>query len=139
MGHTTVTIKVENYIDVATASKSKAKRGKKIRTVIIPDALIDTGATHLCLPSRYIKQLGLVPYPKEVSAQTASGFVMRKMYGGAWLTIQDRCEECSVIEVPDSVSALVGVIPLEGMDFIVDPVDQKLIGKHGAKRVSLMY
>ena len=41
--------------------------------------------------------------------------------------------------LPDEVPALIGVIPLEALDFIVDPTTQKLIGKHGKKRITLMY
>ena len=139
MGHVTATIKVENYVDWVQARSSKKKKKPRVRAVIIPDALVDTGATHLSLPARYIKELGLVPYPGEVSAETASGTVTRRMYGGAWLTVEGRSEECSVIELPDTAPALIGVIPLEGMDFIVDPVEQKLVGKHGRKRVCLLY
>ena len=78
LGHVTVTIKVENYNDWLKANASKRKKKPRIRTVIIPDALVDTGATHLSLPSRYVKQLGLSPYPVEVRAETASGPCMRR-------------------------------------------------------------
>jgi hypothetical protein len=37
------------------------------------------------------------------------------------------------------VTIKVGVIPLESLDFIVDPTTQTLAGKHGKKRVMLMY
>jgi hypothetical protein len=33
-----------------------------------------------------------------------------------------------VVEVPDGVPVLVGQIPLELMDFVVDPVNQRIIG-----------
>jgi len=139
MGHVIVTIKVENYVDWVQARSSKKRKKPRVRTIVVPDALVDTGATHLSLPSRWIKELGLVPYPTEVRAEIASGTVTRKMYGGAWLTIDDRSEECAVIELPDSAPALIGVIPLEGLDYIVDPIEQKLVGKHGRKRVCLLY
>jgi len=139
MGHVTVTIKVENYVDWVKARTSKNKKKPRVRTIIVPDALVDTGATHLSLPSRFIEELGLVQYPTEVRAETANGTVTRKMFGGAWLTIDGRSEECAVIELPDSAPALIGVIPLEGLDFIVDPIEQKLVGKHGRKRVCLLY
>ena len=137
MGHTLVTIKVENVGDwMAVPEKRRGKA--RIRTVIIPDALVDTGTTYLCLPSRYIKELGLKPFPRTISATTATGVVERRLFGGTMLTIEGRSDIFAVAELPDAAPALVGVIPLEGLDFIVDPTTQTLAGKHGSKRMMLM-
>jgi predicted aspartyl protease len=136
MGHMHVTIKVENFVDWANAQEGKRRR---IRTVIIPDALVDTGSTYLCLPSRYIKELGLKLFPRRMSATTATGVVERRLYGGALLSIEDRTDEFAVAELPDEAPALIGGIPLEGLDYVVDPTTQRLVGKHGKKRVMLMY
>ena len=139
MGHTVVTIKVENVGDWMAAQEGKAGRRKpRIRTVIIPDALVDTGTTYLGLPLRYIKELGLRPLPQAIRATTATGVVERRLYVGALLTIGGRTDEFAVAELPDEAPALVGVIPLEGLDFIVDPTTQTLAGKHGATRMMLM-
>lgn len=138
MGHPLVTIKVENVSDWMVA-QDKGRKKRRIRTAIIPDALVDTGTTYLCLPSRFIKELGLKPFPQTVRATTAVGTVERQMYSGVLLTIDDRTDEFSVLELPDEAPALVGVIPLEGLDYMVDPTTQKLVGKHGKKRVVLMY
>jgi hypothetical protein len=35
--------------------------------------------------------------------------------------------------------ALLGVIPLEDMDLIVDPVKQELVGRHGDKEIAMIY
>jgi len=139
MGLVTVTIKVENYFDWARAQTATGARKQRIRTVIIPDALVDTGTMHLCLPKRYIKALGLLPLPGKVFAETAKGLVERTVYGGVVLTLQGRSDEFSVRELPDNVPALVGLIPLEALDFVVDPTTQSLVGKHGKKRVMVMY
>jgi len=139
MGMVTVTIKVANYVDWANAQNAKGKRKPKVRTVIIPDALVDTGTFNLCLPKRYIQELGLQAYPGTIMAQTANGVVERRVYGGAQLTIHGRTDEFRVTELPDDMPALIGCIPLEALDFIVDPTEQKLVGKHGDKRITLMY
>ena len=136
MGHTHVTIKVENYVDWSLAQEGKRR---KIRMVVIPDALVDTGTTYLCLPSRHIKELGLKPFPKTIRAVTAAGVVERRLFGGALLTIEDRTDEFAVAELPDEAPALIGVIPLEALDYVVDPTTQRLIGKHGKKRIMLMF
>jgi predicted aspartyl protease len=137
MGHTLVTIKVENFTDWVLSQGTKRK--KRIRTVVIPDALVDTGTTYLCLPAPYIKELGLKPFPGSVSVTTANGPAERRLFGGALLTLNGRTDQFTVAELPDNVPPLIGVIPLESLDFIVDPTTQTLAGKHGKKRVMLMY
>ncbi|MBI3272605.1 MAG: aspartyl protease family protein [Planctomycetes bacterium] len=135
MGHVQISIQVQNYVDWALAQKKK--RGK-IRSVSIPDALVDTGTTYLCLPIRHIQELGLQPFPKTVAVTTANGVVQRRLYGGALLTIEDRTDEFTVAELPNDAPALIGVIPLEALDYIVDPTTQRLLGKHGKKRLLYM-
>ena len=44
------------------------------------------------------------------------------------LTIQDRDCEVRVAEVADNCPVLIGFIPLELLDFVVDPKNQRLIG-----------
>ena len=132
MGHTLVTIKVQNVADWMA-------RKPRVRSVTIHDALVDTGTTYLGMPSRYIKKLGLRALPTPIIATTAAGVVERRLFVGALLTIDGRTDEFAVAELPDEAPALVGVIPLEGLDFIVDPTTQKLVGKHGKTRIMLMY
>ena len=44
------------------------------------------------------------------------------------LTINDRNCTVDVLDLADDCPVLIGQIPLEGMDFVVDPVGQRLIG-----------
>ena len=46
-----------------------------------------------------------------------------------------------VLEVPDGVPALIGQIPLEYLDFVVDPQSRTLIGNpaHGGEHVMEMF
>ena len=45
----------------------------------------------------------------------------------------------SAMLVEDAPEVLLGVLPLEGMDLIVDPIHQKLVGAHGDQPVVLCY
>jgi hypothetical protein len=51
------------------------------------------------------------------------------------LTIQGRDRPVDVLEVPDNVPVLVGQIPLDNLDLVVDPRGGKLIGnpEHGGE------
>ncbi|MCH8029764.1 MAG: hypothetical protein IH874_07525 [Candidatus Dadabacteria bacterium] len=50
------------------------------------------------------------------------------IYEAVRLTVQGREMTADVAEVPDECPVLIGQIPLEGLDFVVDPVGQRLIG-----------
>jgi clan AA aspartic protease len=111
-----------------------------VRSVTINDALVDTGATTLALPKRIIKQLGLKKrYDRQVT--TTKGKSTVAVYGAVRVTIQGR--ECltHVMEVPDDVPTLIGQIPLEMMDLVVDLQARKLIGNpaHGGEHVLELY
>ena len=93
----------------------------------------------LSLPSRLIAQLGLA----RVSTRriiTSKGVAEAGIYEAVRLTIQGRTCSMDVMEVPDSVPALIGQIPLEQLDFVVDPQGRRLIGNpaHGGEYITEM-
>jgi hypothetical protein len=63
------------------------------------------------------------------------------MYRAVRLTIQGRDCICDVAEIPDDCPVLVGQIPLEALDFVVDPAGQRLIGnpEHGGEHMIELY
>lgn len=63
------------------------------------------------------------------------------MYEAVRLTIQGRSCTMDVIEVPDNVPVLIGQIPLEHLDFVVDLRNRKLIGNpaHRGEHVYEMF
>jgi len=61
-------------------------------------------------------------------AKIAAGTASFGIYGPARLTVQGRDCIIEISELADDCSVLVGVIPLELLDFVVDPKGQRLIG-----------
>lgn len=59
------------------------------------------------------------------------------MYSAVRLTIQGRICTMDVLGVPDEVPVLIGQIPLEHLDLIVNLRDQKLTGNpaHGGEHM----
>ena len=57
------------------------------------------------------------------------------------LTVQGRECPMDVAEVPDDCPVLIGQVPLELLDFVVDPANQRLIGNpaHGGEQMLEMY
>lgn len=132
MGRIVTKIKVVNFGDVLFAQQGQ-KPIDDIRSIEM-EALVDTGATLLCLPPAIIANLGL-SYLVSRKAVTANGTVERKIFGGAQLTIMGRTCTVDVMELPEGVPALVGYIPLENLDLQVDPKGQSLIPAHGEEVV----
>jgi hypothetical protein len=63
------------------------------------------------------------------------------LYESVRLTIQDRFCSSDVLEVPDDAPVLIGQIPLESLDLIVDPVQRRVSGNpaHGGELIYEMY
>lgn len=74
-----------------------------------------------------IQQLGLSK-SYEKTATSTQGLGTVSVYSVVRLTLMDRPCVVEVMEVPDSVPALIGQIPLEMLDLVVDPRGQRLIG-----------
>lgn len=139
MGSVIVTAKIESLEDLY-----KVRQGilpsDQARRVEVTDALVDTGASILSMPKRLITQLGLQPI-RSRQAHTSAGPVTVQVYGTVRLTIQGRDCPTDVSEVPDDCPVLIGQIPLELLDFVVDPVGRQLIGnpRHGGEHILEMY
>jgi predicted aspartyl protease len=135
MGKVVVAAKIENLHDVYNANRGKSPV-EEIRSIDVTDALIDTGATLLSLPRRMIEGLGL-ERQRTRTARTAAGVVAFGVYEAVRLTVQGRDCAVEVMELPDECPVLIGQIPLEALDFIVDPVGQRLLGnpEHGGEQM----
>ena len=139
MGKVLVTAKIENVNDLLNVSQGLLKP-EQVRSVEVTDALVDTGATTLSLPKRLIAQLGLQHF-RSRRARTSAGPITLEMYGVVRLTIQERDWSGDVVEVPDDCPVLIGQLALEGLDFVVDPIGQRLIGNpaHGGEHIIELY
>jgi hypothetical protein len=92
------------------------------------------------MPKRCIGQLGLSPL-RTRQVRTSAGPRTAEVWGRVLLTIQGRDCPTDVVEVPDDCPVLIGQIPLEVMDFVVDPASQRLTGNpaHGGEQVYELY
>jgi predicted aspartyl protease len=133
MGRVVVTAKIENLDDIFRASRGEVPQ-EQVRTLEVTDALVDTGSSGLMLPGKLIRQLGLSPF-KTRTIRTVGGPMTMTTYSAVRLTIQDRECTLDVGEIADDLPVLVGQIPLEMLDWVVDPKRQRLIGNpdHGGE------
>ena len=139
MGVVLVTALIENQRDVDAADEGRIPDAQ-VRRFEVYDARVDTGATYVSMPMRLINQLGLKRI-KTVQAKTTAGPVSFGIFEQVKLTIQGRDCEVRVAEVVDNCPVLIGYIPLELLDFVVDTRNQRLIGNpdHGGEFMIDMY
>jgi predicted aspartyl protease len=139
MGKVLVAAKIENLADLLKV-RDGALSAEQVRLVNVGDALVDTGATMLSLPRRLIAQLGLQRH-RTRTARTSAGVVSFGIYEPVRLTVQERDCVIEVAEVPDDCPPLIGQVPLELLDFVIDPVHGRLIGNpdHGGEHMIDMF
>ena len=110
MRHTTE-IRLANLADLILAKEGVIPT-EEVRSITVEDALVDTGASRLSLPSPIIEQLGLIPVGR-LPSKTANGTVMRTVYSGVEFTIMERSDIIQVTDLPEDAPVLVGHIILE--------------------------
>ncbi len=118
MGSVRTTLTVTNTIDQARADAGEIDEGA-VRSVTLPDVLVDTGATYLGLPPDVVARLGLRVRGAR-SIRTANGVVQARLFRDADLTVMGRSTTLDVLELPAGTPALLGVIPMETLGIEAD-------------------
>lgn len=139
MGRVVVEATVESLADLYFLKKGIISPNE-VKRVTIPDALVDTGATTLSMPKRYLDALGL-KFAYERPSRSSKGAGISNVYEAVKLWVQGRFCTVDVVELPDDVPVLIGQVPLELMDWVVDPRGQRLIGNpdHGGEQTIELY
>ena len=89
------------------------------------DALVDTGAVHLCLPRHVALQLGLAELEKrEVTLADGSRSVVSYV-GPVKTSFRNRSCYTGAMVLGDEV--LLGAIPMEDMDLVVRPATRDVV------------
>ena len=137
MGKVIITIKLTNQGDLVAAHRKLSKAKPRVVEV---EALVDTGATRLYLKPSVIRALGLEKVDTVIS-QTTNGPKRRTVYEPVRLEVMGRYGNFDVVDIGENVPNLLGQIPLEYLDFVVDAKNRKLIPnpEHGDKQMSEEY
>ena len=139
MGRITVAARVENLGDLLDADRGRLAP-EEVRAVEVTDALVDTGATGLSMPRSMLDILGL-KHLRNRMAVTSAGPVEVRVFGTARLTLEGRDCPLDVTELPDGCPVLIGQIPLEAMDFVIDMPSRRVVGNpaHGGEHIIELY
>jgi predicted aspartyl protease len=134
LGKVIVPAKIENVVELYNAETGLIDP-ENVHRLEVPDALVDTGSTYLAMPRRMIEPLGFTKPSGTARSRTTRGPVVSNLYGPVRLTVCDRSCTVDVAEIDDSCPVLIGQVPLELLDFVIDPKGQRLIGNpaHGGE------
>jgi clan AA aspartic protease len=135
MGTVYAEITLTNAGDKISAQRALIT-GPEVRRCTVR-AVVDTGASTLFITEAVRQQLGLVGKEKR-PARTASGArIICEVCEPVEIRWKERSTTCPAIVMPGAENILLGAIPLEDMDLIVNPARQVLEGAHGDEVVAL--
>jgi clan AA aspartic protease len=110
---------------------------QQVRAVVV-NALVDTGAGTLVINEEIRLKLGLAIEGLRRSTLADGTSLTYQVTEPVKIYWKDRDCACQPIVIPGADSILLGAIPLEDMDLIVDPKKQELTGAHGSEVVCLI-
>ena len=129
MGTVHAEITLKNAHDESKAQEGLIKT-EDIRAITV-QAIVDTGAMSLVITEELCQKLGLAK-KGEKFVQIANGQrVSCKLTEAVEIHWKNRISTLSAVVIPGAKTVLLGSIPLEDMDLMVNPVTQELVGAHG--------
>ncbi len=123
MGEVRVEVKLTNVIDVSMA-RNKKLAPSKVRSVQA-NALVDTGAVRLILPSFVVEKLGLARVGKRVAEYADGRFDEVDITEPVYIEVLGRETADQALVLGDEV--LIGQTVLETTDLHVDCLNHRLI------------
>ena len=139
MGQVIEQVLIKNYDDSIKFELGFIKEQDKREVTI--NAIVETGASYLCLPPKVIKQLGL-KYYNTSSVRTGNGLDDLRFFIGAEIFVRDRFTQLPIMENKSvEIPPLIGVLVLEAMDYIVNPISGQVEGnpQHGGQWMADMF
>jgi len=135
MGIVKTEITLKNAGDVTSVQRGYIKEAEIRQTVV--EAVVDTGAMTLVINGELRRQLGLLVAGTRKATLADDTKKTIKIAQPVEVHWKNRSMVCRPWVV-DSGNVLLGAIPLEDMDLIVDPSSQALAGAHGEEPVGLL-
>ena len=129
MGQVNAQLVLKNLDDVKRVNRGELPESKVRQTAVT--AIVDTGATTLVINKKLFQELGLDTMGERRISFANDTKEICKLTEPVGIYWDDRFVAMYAVVVEDAAEILLGVLPLEGMDLMVDTVNQKLVGVHG--------
>jgi len=137
MGSVFAEVTLKNGGDIVLARSGYIPK-QNIRAITVT-ALVDTGVATLVMGEETREQLGLAIVDTHTITLAGGSKASCGITEPVELCWKDRKSSVRAWVLPGEKHVLIGVIPLEEMDLIVDPAYQTLVGAHGDQEMHLLY
>ncbi|GHU32993.1 hypothetical protein FACS1894172_10670 [Spirochaetia bacterium] len=135
MGTVYADISLENREDRIKVKLGLITEPEVRRTTVT--AVVDTGAATLFITEAVCQQLGLLTEGERYARIANGGRIACKVTEPVEIRWKERFTSCPAVVMPGAETILLGAIPLEDMDLIINPAKQSLEGAHGDDIVAL--
>ena len=136
MGYINVNVKLANSGDVELAQRGLMPV-TDVRQCDVP-VVVDTGAINLCLTEEVAGRLGLRVLRMQEARLANDSMLTVKIVGPVEVEYGDRSTTVRAMVLPGATENLLGVIPMEDMDLVAVPSEQRLVPndpKHTLRKV----
>ena len=125
MGYVYADIQLTNEDDLAFKRRGWAAEAeiRRVRT----KALVDSGAYDLIINEGIQNQLNLPVLGKRTIKLADESLLDVDIVGPVEVRFEDRATTVRALLLPDTEEVLLGAIPLEGLDVIIDPLRERLL------------
>jgi clan AA aspartic protease len=125
MGITYTEVELTRGADLILAQEGYLEEDQIRRMKVL--ALVDSGASMMAV-TESIKTLLALRKVDEMQAELADGSViLLEVVGPVEVRFQNRRTTVNAMVVPDSADVLLGAIPMQGLDVLIDPKRERLI------------
>jgi clan AA aspartic protease len=122
-------ITLENSRDAGNAVEGLMKPQDVRKTSV--KAYVDTGAWTLIMGENTCKKLGLHITGQHTSDTVNGAKVEGYITEPVTVYWKNRHAACEAMVLSDEKDVILGAYPLEGMDVMIDPKNECIVGKHG--------
>jgi clan AA aspartic protease len=137
MGTVYEEITLKNGGDVGAVERGLMKEAEIRQTTV--RSVVDTGAMTLVISEAVQKELGLMIRRLRESTLANGEKVVCRIAEPVEVWWKNRSMTCEPWVLPGMGEVLLGAIPLENMDLMVDPTEQRLVGAHGDEPLGQIY
>ena len=122
-------ITLKNAVDVGNATRGYITDAQ-VRSLTV-QALADTGAWTLVIDEDTCQKLGLELRGPEPGVLADGSTIVYQITDGVEVHWKNRRTICPALVVPGADEILFGALPMEGMDLMVHPRKEEVVGAHG--------
>jgi clan AA aspartic protease len=125
MGITYAEIELINSLDLGLLKRGTISEEEVKRMTV--NALVDSGASLLTIPESVKQQLDLQKVDEQQAELADGSIIAVEVVGPVEVRFQNRKAITAAMVIPQEAEVLLGAIPMQSMDVLIDPKQERLI------------